>query len=460
MKTGAIVLAAGKGTRMKSSLPKVLHQVAGQPMIEIILQNVKQADLGDCYIVIGHGAEAVRECLGASHHYAVQEPQLGTGHCVMQAVPSVPADTDAVLVVCGDTPLLRTETLVALKQRFVESGAACVVLTALPDDPTGYGRIVRDAAGDIMCIVEEKDASPEEKRIKEVNAGTYFFNFPKLKNALEHINNDNAQGEYYLTDTLAYLKNQGEKIVSMICPDVNETLGVNDRVQLAAASKILYTRKNLELMKDGVSILDPASVYIDLSVEVGADTVIYPNCHLRGKTKIGKGCVIDADCQITDSVVGDNCQLIKTIMVEAEVGNNCNIGPFAYLRPGTKAEDNVKLGHFVELKKTQVKSGAKIPHLSYIGDAEIGHNVNIGCGTITCNYDGVNKFKTIVEDEAFIGSNTNLVAPVRVAARAYVAAGSTIIEDVPADALAVARGRQKIVADWVKTKSPMAKTKK
>ena len=459
MKSGAIILAAGKGTRMKSDLPKVLHKAAGKPMIRHILDRVREAELDEVCIVVGHGGAEVRAALGEDYLYAVQEPQLGTGHCVMQAMPAVSADVEGVLVVCGDTPLLRTETFVALKKKFEASKAACVVLTAIPADPTGYGRILRDAEGSVCGIVEQKDATEEQKAIREVNTGTYFFDLAKLRVALDNITNDNAQGEYYLTDTLAWLKNQGEKVEGVICPDEHETLGVNDRVQLAEATKTLYARKAEELMRAGVTLIDPAAVYIEQDVEVGADTVIYPNCHLRGKTVIGKGCVIDADCQLTDSIVGDGSTLIKTIMVEAEVGKNCTLGPFAYLRPGTKAEDKVKLGHFVEVKKSYVKSGAKVPHLTYIVDAEIGHDVNIGCGTITCNYDGVNKFKTVVADGAFVGSNTNLVAPVNIGEGAYIAAGSTIIEDVPADALAIARGRQAVIDGWAAENSPQAKKK-
>ena len=454
MNTGAIILAAGKGTRMKSNLPKVLHKVCGKAMVQIIIDNIQNAEIGKSYIVIGHGAEKVREELGDAHQYAVQEPQLGTGHCVMQAIPAIPDDTDGVLVVCGDTPLLKAETLAMLKANFIETKAACTILTAIMENPTGYGRIIRNDAGNIVGIVEEKDATEEQKKIKEVNTGTYFFDYPLLKEALANITNDNAQGEYYLTDTLSYLNEKGHTIDGIISNDAEETMGVNDRINLAKAEKLLRQRKNTQLMKDGVTLIDPESTYIDWNVEVGKDTIIYPNCHLRGATKIGENCVLDADCQITDSTIGNDCHLIKAIVNESTVGTGADIGPFAYIRPKTLVKDNVKIGHFVEVKKSTVDCGSKIPHLSYIGDAVIGKDVNIGCGTITCNYDGANKFQTIIGDNVFIGSNSNLVAPVEVEANSYVAAGSTITKKVQKDSLAIARARQMAIPNWVPEKAP------
>lgn len=454
MKTGAIILAAGKGTRMKSALPKVLHQICGKAMVQIILDNIQAANIGKSYIVIGHGAEKVKEVLGNEHQYAVQEPQLGTGHCVMQAIPQIPDDTDGVLVVCGDTPLLKSETLKMLKDNFVKTGAACTILTAIMENPTGYGRIIRDDDNNIIAIVEEKDANEQQKQIKEVNTGTYFFNYQLLKEALDNITNDNAQGEYYLTDTLSYLNQKGFSISGIISDDPDETMGVNDRMQLAKAEKLLRLRKNTQLMADGVTLIDPLATYIDLDVEIGQDTIVHPNCHLRGKTKIGSNCILEADCQITDSSIGNNCHLIKAIVKESTVGDNADIGPFAYIRPKTLVKDNVKVGHFVEVKKSTVDTGSKIPHLSYIGDAVIGKNVNIGCGTITCNYDGANKFQTIIGDNVFIGSNSNLVAPVEIEENAYVAAGSTITKKVSKDALAIARAKQMELKGWVPAKAP------
>ena len=454
MKTGAIILAAGKGTRMKSALPKVLHKVCGKAMVQIIIDNIAAAEIGKSYIVIGHGAEKVKEVLGEEHSYAVQEPQLGTGHCVMQAIPVIPEDTDGVLVVCGDTPLLKAETLASLKENFVKTGAACTILTAVMPNPTGYGRIIRNEKGNIVAIVEEKDATAEQKKITEVNTGTYFFDYKLLKEALANITNDNAQGEYYLTDTLAYLNANGHVIAGIVSKDADETMGVNDRINLAKADRLLRLRKNEQLMADGVTLIDPYCTYVELDVQVGRDTVIYPNCHLRGKTVIGENCVLDADCQITDSTIGNNCHLIKAIVNESTVGDYADIGPFAYIRPKTFVKDHVKIGHFVEVKKSTVDEGTKIPHLSYIGDAVIGKGVNIGCGTITCNYDGAHKFQTIIGDNVFIGSNSNLVAPVTVEENAYVAAGSTITKKVSKDALAVARARQTEIPGWVPQKAP------
>lgn len=454
MKTGAVILAAGKGTRMKSNLPKVLHKVCGKPMVQIIIDNIKAAQIGKSYIVIGHGAEKVKEVLGNENHYAVQEPQLGTGHCVMQAVPAIPDDTAGVLVICGDTPLLKAETLAMLKDNFIQTGAACTVLTAVMENPTGYGRIIRNEEGNIVAIVEEKDATAEQKKITEVNTGTYFFDYSLLKEALNNITNNNAQGEYYLTDTLAYLNSEGYVIAGIISDDANETMGVNDRINLAKAEKLLQIRKNNLLMQSGVTLINPDATYIDWEVEIGKDTVIYPNCHLHGNTVIGENCILEADCQITDSRIGNNCHLIKAIVKESVIGDNADIGPFAYIRPKTSVENNVKIGHFVELKKSTVGNGTKIPHLSYIGDSEIGENCNIGCGTITCNYDGANKFKTVIGNNVFIGSNSNLVAPVKVEDNSYVAAGSTITETVKEDSLAIARAKQTAIPDWVPEKAP------
>ena len=451
MMLGTIILAAGKGTRMKSELPKVLHPVAGKPMIRQVLDVVEQAEIGQCYIVLGHGAHEVKAALGETdYEYPIQRPQLGTGHGVMQAVPYIPIEMRGVLVVCGDTPLLRPETLAALKQSFLDTNAACTVLTTKLANPTGYGRILRDEAGNITGIVEEKDATPEQKQIQEVNTGTYFFDYRLLTEALYHLNNDNAQNEYYLTDTLAYFVTNGHLVRSVETLDADEVMGVNDRISLAKADLLLRRRKNQELMANGVTLMDPDHCYIDLDVQIGADTVIYPNCHLRGQTRIGKHCVIDADCQITNSTIGHHCNIIKTVMNEATVGNYANIGPFAYLRPGATLADHVKIGDFVEVKKSTIGEGSKLPHLSYIGDAAIGCHVNIGCGTITCNYDGAKKHPTNIGDHAFIGSNTNLVAPVSIGEGAFVAAGSTITQDVEADALGVARGKQRNIPGWAK----------
>ncbi|MDD4572218.1 MAG: bifunctional UDP-N-acetylglucosamine diphosphorylase/glucosamine-1-phosphate N-acetyltransferase GlmU [Clostridia bacterium] len=441
--TAAIILAAGKGTRMKSHLPKVLHKVAGKTMAEQVLSQVHSAGIGKCYMVIGHSSREVQDTLGDIAEYVVQRPQLGTGHAVIQAIPFLSMETRAVLVACADTPLLTAKTLKALMEEFKQGKAACTVLTAKTENPHGYGRIIRNAEGFVTGIVEEKDATEAEKQICEVNTGTYFFDWRLLQEVLCELTNDNAQCEYYLTDTVKVLVEHGHKVTACLAADFQETMGVNDKVQLAMAEQVLRKRKITELQLAGVTVQDPANTYIDTEVEVGADTVIYAGCHLRGNTVIGKNCEIGPDSQITDTKVGDKCTILRSVTNDVVIGNAANIGPFAYLRPGTVLAENVKVGDFVELKKSHIGAGSKIPHLSYVGDSVVGSKVNIGCGTITCNYDGFNKFQTIIEDGAFIGSNSNLVAPVKIGANAYVAAGSTITMEVSADDLAIARGKQR-----------------
>lgn len=458
MKTIAIILAAGKGTRMKSKLPKVLHKAGGRTMLAQVLHQVRSAGIDDCCIVVGHGAEEVRQSLPRAEnlHFALQMPQLGTGHCVQQALPHIPADCEAALIVCGDTPLLTAETLQNMQEKFCKTGADGLILTAQMPDPTGYGRIIRSNNGSVSEIVEEKDAMPAQKAITEINTGAYIFKFPVLKNALARLTNNNAQGEYYLTDVIKIIAADGGNIDSFTTLDPVETTGVNDRTQLAFAAAELYRRKARELMLAGVTLINPAACYIDQQVTVGQDTVIYPGCQLRGDTHIGANCVIDSDCIITDSILGAGCHLTKCVLTQAAVGDNANIGPFAYLRPGTKLGNNVKIGDFAEIKNSVIGDGSKVPHLSYIGDTDMGGGVNIGCGTITCNYDGVSKHRTTIGDDVFIGSNTNLIAPVTVGTGAFIGAGSTITREVAPGALAVERSHQKEVKGWAEKKSPKA----
>lgn len=461
-KITAVILAAGKGTRMKSRLPKVLHKAGGRTMLEQVIHQVRTAGVADCVVVVGHGADEVRAAIptDANLRFALQMPQLGTGHCAQVAMPHIPADTAAVMIVCGDTPLLTADTLSALCAKFTESGADGIILTARLKDPTGYGRIIRSDSGNVCAIVEEKDATPAQKTVDEINTGAYIFNHRALIAALAKLDNNNAQQEYYLTDVIRHINAAGGKVDTLTTADYIETTGVNDRVQLAEAAAELNRRKIRELMLSGVTVIDPANTYIDSTVTVGQDTVIYPGVQLRGNTRIGSGCTLDSDTIITDSTVGDNCTLLKCVLNEAQVAAGANIGPFAYLRPGTRLAENVKVGDFAEIKNSTIGAGSKIPHLSYIGDAEVGSGVNIGCGTITCNYDGVNKHKTVIGDDVFIGSNTNLVAPVTVGNGAFVAAGSTITKPVAADALAVERARQVELAGWAAEKSPKALAKK
>ena len=457
-------MAAGKGTRMKSTLPKVLHKAAGRTMLGQVWHEVRAAGIDNCVIVVGHGAEQVQASLAEEPgcRFALQMPQLGTGHCVQQALPQIPPQTQAVLILCGDTPLLRAQTIKAMYQRYAASQQedsqplAGLLLTTILDNPHGYGRIVRNNDGSVTAIVEEKDASAEQRQIQEINAGAYIFNYAALQSALARLDNNNAQGEYYLTDVISLLAADGQRLDTLPADDPLETTGVNDRVQLATAAAELFRRKAEELMLAGVTIINPASCCIELDVQVGADTIIYPNCQLRGQTSIGSGCVIDSDCLITDSQIGNDCTITKSVLNQATVGDRANIGPFAYLRPGANLAEDVKVGDFAELKNARIGRGSKIPHLSYIGDAEVGENVNIGCGTITCNYDGVNKHLTKIGNNVFVGSNSNLVAPVEVQDDAFIAAGSTITKQVGAGALAVERSPQREIANWGREKSPKA----
>ncbi|MFZ5626758.1 MAG: bifunctional UDP-N-acetylglucosamine diphosphorylase/glucosamine-1-phosphate N-acetyltransferase GlmU [Bacillota bacterium] len=448
----AVILAAGKGTRMKSRLPKVLHPVGGQPMVNHVMAACRTAGAQPVVLVIGHGAEQVQATLGPEQVYVEQKEQLGTGHAVMQAETVLRDFEGDILVVCGDTPLLRGETLAALAQYHRQQEAVATVLTMTLANPTGYGRIIRDEQGQVAAIVEEKDATPEQKDIREVNSGTYCFQAQALFAALQQITPNNAQGEYYLTDVLAIFRQQGQKVAAWQLSDDTEVMGINDRVALAEANRLFRERINRQQMLAGVTILDPATTYIEAEVKIGADTVIYPNTHLTGKTTIGAGCQIGPDTKIMDSQIGDGVEIQFSVILQAEIGNDCTIGPFAYLRPGTRLAAGVKVGDFVEIKNAVIGQGSKVPHLSYIGDAEIGSGVNIGAGTITCNYDGYKKSKTIIGDGAFIGSNSNLVAPVTIGAGSLVAAGSTIVKDVPADALGVARAPQKNREGWAKAR--------
>lgn len=447
MKTTAIILAAGQGTRMKSKLPKVLHKVLGKPMVQWVMDTVSAAGVNDMIVVLGHGGEQVSVVVADQAKIAYQTEQLGTGHAVLQAIDALNSDNECVLVVCGDTPLLRAETINALIAKHEAEKNAVTVLTACAADPTGYGRIVRNAEG-ITAIVEQKDASDAEKLITEINTGTYCFDQKFLLQYLSTLNTNNAQKEYYLTDLIKIANHNGLSVGGYQLSDFAESLGVNNRVQLSQAEQILRQRKCNEVMLAGVTLIDPATTYIGADVVIGSDTVIYPNVLLEGKTVIGSDNVIGMNCHFVDSTIGDNNDIQSTVIVESTVGNSCKIGPMAYLRPGTILADHVKIGDFVEVKKSQIGSGSKLPHLSYVGDAIVGTNVNIGCGSITCNYDGVNKYQTVIKDNAFIGSNTNLVAPVTVEEKAFIGAGSTITKDVSADTLAVVRGELRVKESW------------
>lgn len=438
----AVVLAAGQGTRMKSKLYKVLHPVCGKPMVKHVVDTLADMQVKDVVVVVGHGADTVKETLGDSVAYALQAEQLGTAHAVSQAVPFLTDKTGTTLLLYGDVPLLSRETLQELLNYHVEQQAAATVLTAVLPDPTGYGRIVRNEAGEVVRIVEHKDATPEERAIQEINTGIYCYKNEQLLQAISQVKNDNAQKEYYVTDCVAILRDAGQKVLAFEAADPDETMGVNDRVQLSFAETYMRKRINERHMRNGVTIIDPASTYIEADVEIGADTLIQPGTHLRGKTVIGQDVVLGPQADLTNVQVGDEVVISYSVLVDSVVETDVNVGPFAYVRPHSHIGNGAKIGDFVELKNAKIGKGSKVPHLSYVGDAEIGDNVNFGCGAITVNYDGEKKHKTVVGDHAFIGCNTNLVAPVEVGNNAYVAAGSTINQNVPDDALAIARERQ------------------
>ncbi|HLO10628.1 MAG TPA: bifunctional UDP-N-acetylglucosamine diphosphorylase/glucosamine-1-phosphate N-acetyltransferase GlmU [Pseudoneobacillus sp.] len=438
----AIILAAGQGTRMKSKLYKVLHPVCGKPMVQHVVDQILNLQIENIVTIIGHGAEKVKAQLGIKSSYALQAEQLGTAHAVIQASEALQDKEGTTIVVCGDTPLIRAETMENLFQHHLANGAKASVLTAKADDPTGYGRIIRNDAGHVEKIVEHKDASEAERKIAEINTGTYCFDNQALFQALNSVTNDNVQGEYYLPDVIEIIKKQGDIVTAFQTNDFNETLGVNDRVALAEAETTMRKRINELHMKNGVTIIDPQNTYIDSDVSIGRDTIIYPGTTIKGQTTIGEDCMIGPNSELDSCEIGNETTIRQSVAHKSSIGSLVNIGPFAHIRPDSSISDDVKIGNFVEIKKAQFGQGSKASHLSYIGDAEVGSNVNLGCGSITVNYDGKNKYLTKIEDGVFVGCNSNLVAPVKIGKGAYIAAGSTITEDVPEEALSIARARQ------------------
>ena len=444
-----IILAAGQGTRMKSKLYKVLHPVCGKPMVRHVLEQMKDLKAEKIVTVVGHGSDMVKSELGDECQYVLQAEQLGTAHAVMQTKELLKGKQGTTLVVCGDTPLLKAETINALMDHHIKQNAKATILTSFADDPTGYGRIIRNEQGHVEKIVEHKDATDEEKQVREINAGTYCFDNESLFNALEKVSNENAQGEYYLPDVIEILKSEGEIVTAYSTDDFTETLGVNDRVALSQAEKIMRQRINEKHMRNGVTIIDPEQTYIESDVVIGQDTIIYPGTIIKGKTTIAEDCVIGPHTEIVNCSVDSETTIRQSVAHDSQIGASVQIGPFSHIRPQSHIYDEVRIGNFVEVKKSTFGKGSKASHLSYIGDAEVGDNVNIGCGSITVNYDGVNKFKTIIEDNVFIGCNSNLVAPVKIGEGAYVAAGSTITKDVPSEALSIARARQENKENYV-----------
>lgn len=450
MQRRAIVLAAGKGTRMKSKKYKVLHEVAGKSMIEHVVDNVKRSGVEQLVTIVGHGAESVKETLGDASLYSFQEEQLGTAHAVKMASEHLQDKQGTTLVVCGDTPLITTETLKALVDHHEQNQAQATVLSATAPNPFGYGRILRDSDNHLVKIVEQKDATENEREINEISSGIFAFDNQVLFDKLNHVKNDNVQSEYYLPDVLSLILEDKGSVEVYHTDDFDEIMGVNDRLMLSEAESAFRQRINEYHMKNGVTIIDPATTYIGVNVKIGEDTVIEPGVKLVGYSEIGEDVIIGQYTEITNSSIGSNVTIKQSVINESNVDDYATVGPFAQLRPGADLGKKVKVGNFVEVKKSIIKNGAKVPHLSYIGDAEIGERTNIGCGSITVNYDGINKFKTSIGDDVFIGCNTNLVAPVTLGNRAFVAAGSTITDNVPNDSLALGRAKQTTKEGYLK----------
>ncbi|MEG1870979.1 MAG: bifunctional UDP-N-acetylglucosamine diphosphorylase/glucosamine-1-phosphate N-acetyltransferase GlmU [Peptostreptococcaceae bacterium] len=447
----AIILAAGKGTRMKSKYPKVIHKVCGKEMVNHVINVSQKSGVNDIVAILGHESNIVKEKLPQGTMIAMQTEQLGTGHAVKMAKEYI-NDEDTIVVLCGDTPLIKEDTLKRLFAYHLENEYHATVLTTKVDNPTGYGRIIRDNNEDLLKIVEQKDASEVEKAVNEINSGIYCFNGKSLRKSLDLIDNKNAQGEYYLTDTIYIMRDNAQKVGAYNGSTIEELMGVNSRVELSKAEEIMKKRINEAHMVNGVTIIDTNSTYIESDVEIGNDTIIYPGVMLKGNTKIGSSCTIEMNSSIENSTIGDNTEVKNSTIIDSIVGENTTVGPYAYLRPNSNIGNNVKIGDFVEVKNATIEDNSKASHLSYIGDAHVGKDVNIGCGVVFVNYDGKNKFKSVVKDGAFIGSNSNLVSPVTIEEDGYIATGSTITNDVPKGALAIARQRQVVKEGWVDKK--------
>ena len=454
MNTKALILAAGAGTRMKSDKPKVAHEVLGKPLVRWVVDAAREAGIADIVSVLGHMSERVAPLVEGDTRIVIQERQLGTGDAVnaareAMAGPDGAIEPGSIVVLSGDCPLITADTIAALAAKREETNAAVVVLTMRLDDPFGYDRIVRDGAGDTVArIVEQKDATPEEAAIDECNAGFYCFDAPALFDALSRVSNDNAQGEYYLTDVLEICRNDGREVLALSTADAEEAMGVNSRVQLAQASKAMQRRINGRHMAAGVTMWDPDTVWIGPDVEIEHDVELLPTTFLLGKTSVGKGSVIGPNTRLTDTQVGRGCRVDETVAENARIDDCATAGPRAYLRTGAHLCEGAKAGTHVEIKKSTIGAGSKVPHLSYIGDTTMGSGVNIGAGSITCNYDGVNKNATVIEDDVFVGSDSMLVAPVKIGRGAIIGAASCITRDVEADALALERAEQREIAGW------------
>ncbi|GAA3424712.1 bifunctional UDP-N-acetylglucosamine diphosphorylase/glucosamine-1-phosphate N-acetyltransferase GlmU [Streptosporangium sandarakinum] len=447
-----IVLAAGEGTRMKSKTPKILHELCGRALVDHMLAAARGLEPERLIVVIGHERERVREHLartGPDTQAVVQPEQRGTGNAVRVVLETAGAIDGTVLVTYGDTPLLRTETLAALLERHDRDGNAVTVLTAEVPDPRGYGRIVRDGTGAVLAIVEEKDATPEQRLIREMNSGVYAFDGRLLADAVKRVSTANAQGEEYLTDVLSILREDGHRVGAHVAADHVEVEGVNDRVQLAFARRVLNTRLLERHMRAGVTVVDPATTWVDVDVTLEPDVVLHPGTQLHGRTAVAEGAEIGPGVTLTDTVVGEDAVVRNAVCVEAEIGPGAQVGPYAYLRPGTVLARGAKAGTYVEMKNARIGEGTKVPHLTYVGDATIGTGSNIGAACVFVNYDGAEKHHTTVGDHVRVGSDNMLVAPITIGDGAYTAAGSVLTNDVPPGAMAVARGRQRNIEGWV-----------
>ncbi len=444
-----IILAAGKGTRMKSELPKVMHSLCGLAMAEWVGRAMKGAGVDRPVMVIGHGGELLQQKLGDTYEYVWQREQLGTGHAVLQAANLMAGASGPVIIAPGDTPLLSSEVLCALLDHHRTTGAVCSVATAILKDPTGYGRIERNTANQVQRVVEQKDATPEQKAIREVNSGLYVVDGAILFEILPSLGNNNSQGEYYLTDAVEAIAKAGHKVEAIAFDDTGLLAGVNDRWQLAMAEKEMRGRLLQKHALNGVTLQDPDTIYIEADVQIARDTFVQAGCHLRGATVIGEGCNIGPNTLMVDCTVGNQCTVLMSHLRQAKLGNKVKVGPFANIRPGADLSDQVKVGNFVEIKNARLGNSAAVSHLTYIGDASVGAGSNIGAGTITCNYDGYVKNRTTIGDNVFVGSNSTLIAPVTIGNDAFIAAGSVVTDDVPADALALGRARQEVKEGWV-----------
>lgn len=445
----SLILAAGDGKRMKSETPKVMHKVCGYPLVKHVFNAVKTVSDDEPIVITGRCGELLHNLFADDARYAEQTERRGTAHAVMCGQHYLKGKTGYVTITAGDMPMITGETFQKLVTTAINNNMSACVLTAIVDNADGYGRIIRDMDGSVKGIVEHRDATDEQKAIREINTSIYCFNIADLLDSLTKVDSNNAQGELYLTDTLGILRSQGKKVGACVADDVTEAMGINDRVQLAQAEKMMRKRINENIMRQGVTLIDPESTYIEAGVEIGSDTVIYAGNLITGDTVIGKNCTLYPNNNIENCVIGEGVTINSSVMLNAKIGDGTSVGPYAYLRPETVVGNNARIGDFVEIKKSEIGDGTKVSHLTYVGDAKIGKNCNMGCGTVFVNYDGKNKYKTIVGDHVFIGCNANLIAPLNIGDNSLIAAGSTVTEDVGDNDLCIARARQTNKKGWV-----------